>query len=896
MQSNHRPIFNEIDFACLEQAIADNAALTPLLCKTIQQANNAIKKRFLAGENITLLVRDRATLIDWILAHVWYRYFGNDNQDIALIAVGGYGRGELHLYSDIDLLILLRHDNSEEHKTNIEQFITLLWDLKLDVGHSVRSIESCISEATADITIATNLMETHLIAGAEPLFSKINTAVSPHKIWYGRQFFEAKREEQNQRYRKHYDAVQNLEPNVKEGPGGLRDIQVIGWVAKRHFGAVTLHDLVNHRFLTASEYVTLMDGQEFLWKVRQGLHILAGRREDRLLFDHQKNIAKMFDYKDNAHHIAVERFMKDYYLTITAINRLNEMLLQLFEEAILYCDKPISPVPINDRFQSHHGYIEVTHDAVFTHSPSAILELFLLLQQHVELQGVRASTIRLIRSSLPLIDNNFRAKKQNRDLFISIFRQPRGLTHQLRRMNRYGILATYIPDFGKIVGLMQYDLFHAYTVDEHSLMVLRNIRRMTVPEFAHEQPFCNKICNRLTKPETLYLAGFLHDIAKGRGGDHSTLGAQVALDFCLYHGMKNYDARLVSWCVKNHLLMSATAQRQDISDPEVITHFARIVGDQHHLDHLFLLTTADIQGTNPRLWNSWKASLLQELYRLTSRMLRRGFEHPVNETERIQDVQAAALDLLTESSTTNTAAVQALWKNFNNDYYLRYRPDEIAWHANAIINSKEIPIVLLKEEISRGATSIFIYAKDQAYLFASVTQALDEMGLDIVDARIITNNKGYVLDTFLVLDAEGRPLTNQPDIQQRILRRIHQAAQQADEICILSQRRISRRLKQFSGTPQITFSTDLAKDQSIMEVIAIDRPGFLAIVAKALVECGLNLRNAKISTFGEKVEDIFYLTDQNNHAIHDKKRFTAIEQKLHELLDTKTSPNLNSNF
>ncbi|VAW86002.1 [Protein-PII] uridylyltransferase / [Protein-PII]-UMP uridylyl-removing enzyme [hydrothermal vent metagenome] len=886
MRSIHRPAFSNIDFAHLKQAIAEHTAFTPLLREAIQQANDSIKQRFLSEENISTLIRHRAELINWILTHVWHRYFGLNNKDIALVAVGGYGRGELHLYSDIDLIILLHHENPEEHKTNIEQFITLLWDLKLDIGHSVRSVENCISEATQDITVATNLMEAYLIAGPALLFRTMNKAVSPQKIWSGRKFFEAKRDEQTRRHLKYHDALQNLEPNVKEGPGGLRDIQVIGWVAKRHFGASTFHDLVIHRFLSESEYFTLMEAQEFLWKVRQGLHIFAERREDRLLFDHQKNIAKMFGYKDHEHRLAVEHFMKDYYVTITEISKLNEMLLQLFEEVILHRDKPITPTPINDRFQSHHNYIEAINQDVFTKTPSAILEIFVLLQQHAELQGVRASTIRLLRNSVTLIDQEFREKKENRDLFISIFRQPQGLVHQLRRMNRYGILAAYLPDFEKIVGLMQFDLFHVYTVDEHSIMVLRNIRRMMVAEFAHEQPFCNKICNKLTTPETLYLAGFLHDIAKGRGGNHSVAGAQIALDFCLYHGMNNYDARLVSWCVKNHLLMSSTAQRQDISDPDIITDFARLVGDQRHLDHLFLLTTADIQGTSPKLWNNWKASLLQELYRSTSRALRRGLEHYSDETERIQDVQAATLDILAESNT-NTEAVQSLWKDFNNDYYLRHLPDEIAWHAHAIINNKEPPIVLIKEERSRGTTCIFIYAKDQAYLFASVTQALDEMRLDIVDARIITTKKGYVLDTFLVLDSDGHPLSEHPEIKQEILHRITQAVKQADEICFMSQRRISRRLKQFSHATQVTFSTNISQNQTIMEVTAIDQPGFLSRVAKALIECNLNLRNAKISTFGEKVEDIFYLTDQKNNAIHDKKLFIAVEQKLHELLNTR---------
>ena len=871
------------ELAQLDKLFDNEQQFIPSAKQIINKVKGNIADRFSAGEPACVLVRERSNFIDKLLLKLWQHYIPQPDPDIALIAVGGYGRKELHPGSDIDLLILLRHDNHEHYQEAICKFLTLLWDLNIDIGHSVRSLTECVKEAEKDITIATNLMESRLLSGANELLDSVQNSTNSTNIWCGPKFFEAKWQEQIQRHQKFHDAVYNLEPHVKEGPGGLRDIQMIGWVAKRHFGATTLHDLVRHRFLTEEEYTTLMEGQEFLWRVRLGLHIITQRREDRLLFDYQKTLAELFGYQDKGHRLAVEEFMKDYYTFITELNRLNEMLLQLFQEEILLKDQPKKITPLNNRFHIRHGFIAAKNDSIFKRYPFALLEVFLLIQQNPEIHGVTAETIRLIRNHRHLINDKFRHDWRNRSLFLEILKQPAGITHQFRRMNRYGILAAYIPAFDKIVGLMQYDLFHAYTVDEHTLMVVRNLRRFTVPAFQHEIPLCSKVIEKIPKLELLYLAGLFHDIAKGRGGDHSKLGAQDALQFCLDHGLSTYDARLVSWVIENHLILSATAQRQDITDPDVINAFAAKVGDQIHLNYLFLLTVADVRGTNPEIWNNWKNSLFSELYIQTTRALRRGQENPIDKAERLEEVKAQTKTLLKQSKVSSNN-IEKVWLNLNEDYFLRHSPDEIAWHTLAINSAQQLPLVMLKDDPQRGATSLFIYTPDQNYLFATITKLLDEMGLNVLDARIITTHTGQALDSFIVLDANGEPIKDDHQVEN-ITNKLKTALSQLNKNDAPSKRRMPRRLKHFHIPTEITFSTDLLNNRTIMELIAADRPGFLAYVGKCLVKCDVKLQNAKISTMGERVEDVFFLTNHDNEPLGNQQTFECLKKNLKKFLD-----------
>jgi [protein-PII] uridylyltransferase len=633
-------------------------------------------------------------------------------------------------------------------------------------------------------------------------------------------------------------------------------------------------------FLTEDEHTELMAGQNFLWKVRFALHVLTKRREDRLLFDYQRTLAEQFGYQTQNSVLAVEQFMKQYYRAIMELSRLNEMLLQLFQEAILLTEDVGTPTPLNNRFQISKGFIEVTHNRVFQRYPFALLELFLLIQQNPTIKGVRAATIRLIRKYRDLIDDKFRQDLRNRSLFMEIFRQPQGLTHELRRMNRYGILARYLPPFGKIVGLMQYDLFHIYTVDEHTLMVIRNLRRINLPEHEHELPFSSRLIKKIPKPELVYLGALFHDIAKGRGGDHSELGAQDATEFCQQHGLGGYDTRLVAWLVKNHLLMSSTAQRKDISDPEVITTFATQMGDRTHLDYLYLLTVADIRATNKTLWNSWKDALLLDLYQSTKKVLRRGLENPIDHSELIGETKALALQHL-KNLNVDEEAITKLWASLPDDYFLRHSADEIAWHSEAIIQNttREFPLILVQQEAERGGTEIFIHMPHANHLFAATTRTLDQLGLTVMDARIITSDKEYTFDTYVVLEENGATISS----GHRIMDILTQLKCELSQNCFTAkgiQRRSPRQLKHFHTQTQISFTQDPRNQRTVMELITADRPGLLSDVGRALMECNIYLQNAKISTIGERVEDVFFIVDGEEKPVTDEAKLNELQLKL----------------
>jgi len=611
----------------------------------LRQAHEELKARFLAEEPVEELVHARATLIDTVLREAW-RAQCAAHHSWALVAVGGYGRGELHPASDIDILLLVPKPLDSAGGAVIGPLITFLWDIGLEVGHSVRTISECAEECVGDVGVMTTLLEARLLAGDAALLAAMRAALAPERIWPVKQFFEAKVREQAERHLKANDTAYNLEPNVKTGPGGLRDIQTIAWVAKRHFGADSLEALATHGFLTVAELRRLQQAQAFLWKVRFGLHLITARREDRLLFDYQIRLAQSFGYEDASYTLAVEQFMQRYYRTVMDVSLLNELLLQLFREAILSEREP--PRPLNARFQVRNGSLEAVSEEVFARTPATLLELFAILQQNPDIRGVRASTMRAVARNLWLIDEEFRQNPRHHRLFLEILRSPVGVTHELRRMNTYGVLGRYIPAFGRVVGRMQYDLFHAYTVDAHTLFVVSNLRRFAIPRYDQELPEASRVMQQLPRSEVAYLAALFHDIAKGRGGDHSELGAVDAEAFCLEQGLSPYDARLVAWLVRNHLQLSITSQKQDIGDPQVINAFARKVGDETHLDYLYVLTCADVRATNPKLWNSWKASLFSDFYQRVKRALRRGLESPIDPEHLVRETQDAARRLLLE--------------------------------------------------------------------------------------------------------------------------------------------------------------------------------------------------------------------------------------------------------
>jgi len=848
----------------------------------LELASDNIKERFLSGEPVVNLVHLRAAVVDHLLVHLWRRHANYCAGVASLVAVGGYGRAELHPHSDVDIMILLPEDLPESVEPELSDFVTALWDVGLEIGHSVRTVGQCIEQASKDLTVATTLIEARLLDGPQVLYAAMQAAIGPDRLWPPTEFFAEKRKEQIARHHSYGDTAYNLEPNVKGSPGGLRDIQMIGWVAKRHFGVEKLDQLIKHKFLTLGQVKLLNDGQAFLWRVRFALHVLTGRREDRILFDHQIKLAQMLGYEDATYTLAVEQLMQRYYRTVMDLSRLNEMLLQLFEEAILM-DPAAAPEPLNERFQVKNGFLQTSSNRVFGNDPSALLELFLLLQQNPDIRGVSAYTVGLIKRNLHLIDEEFRQNPRNQRLFLSILRAPEGVTHELRRMNQYGVLGLYIPAFGRIVGRMQYDLFHAYTVDEHTLFVVSNLRRFALARFDHEFPHCSRIMQELEKPEIAYLSGLFHDIAKGRGGDHSELGAVDAESFCLEHGLSKYEARTVAWLVRNHLILSTTAQKKDIGDPGVINEFASLVRDPIHLDYLYVLTIADVRGTNPKLWNSWKATLFRDLYELTHRALRRGLENPIDHEQLILEKKAQARELLAEAGVSEDQ-IEQVWAHVNEIYFLRHRPDEIVWHAEWLADSDtESDVGLLDVRLQKKGDGVeaVLYTPRTHPTFAHATGVLDELGMTIVDARVVPIENGYSLDTFIFMELDKRMEIDESRLN-KIRRSLTRVLTASEDNIVKVTRAAPRQVRMFKTATNVEFGDEPVAGQTVMEIVAADRPGLLSKIGKTFLAQEIDIAAAKIMTIGERAEDVFYVCTREGSALDDK----AQEQLRNELVTT----------
>ena len=882
-----------IDFASIKKQLnkcdsQSTAEHIKLLKNVVVEIAEGLKEKYQGGCDVNTVVYGRANLTDQLIDVIYSYLFKDLDQDIALIAVGGYGRGELHPKSDIDLMVLLKEEENQKTKDLLEKFLMLLWDIGLEIGHSVRTVEECVEESTRDITVATNIMEARLLTGDETLFSKMKEKTSAKHIWDSKSFFQAKLEEQIQRNGKFNDTAYNLEPNLKESRGGLRDIQMIGWVAKRHFNAHSLHDLVKENFLLDDELKTLLEGQHLLWRIRCSLHYLAGRREDRLLFDYQRDLANEFgfiDKEENSRNEAIEQFMQQYYRTVIELERLNEMLLQHFREVIIYADVDTDAELINDSFQVRHGYIETTPENVFKNNPGAILELFLVLQNYPDIQGVRAATIRQIRKYKHLINDEVRQSPRAHHLFIKLMTGSRGVTHELRRMNRYGILAAYIPAFDSIVGRMQYDLFHAYTVDQHTLFVIRNMRRLSVPEYCHEFPLASGVFQHLPNPGLLYLSGLFHDIAKGRPGDHSELGAVDAKEFCKLHGLPKKDAKLVSWLVKSHLIMSMTAQRKDLSDPDVISAFAEQVKTIERLDYLYLLTISDIRATNPQQWNDWKDKLLGELYNKTAALLNKGLSQLSDKETNISEIQTASLRRL-ELQGIDSHQANDLWKTFNTEYFQSHPYGLITWHTSLIIDAKQkealdVPLIKARVHESSKSIQLLIYMKDRDGIFYDVATALSMSEVDIVNAQIINASDGYALQSFRLAPVN----TNKIELSlvaEQIIRILEERLNNETDTtnAALSS---SRKHRYFPSPTVIRFRATNQNNATQLKIETIDRTGVLANIAKALIDCDLRLLNARIATAGELAIDYFVISTKQDQALNDEQQ-NNLKQHLKDIL------------
>jgi [protein-PII] uridylyltransferase len=832
-------------------AAAQKKETRELLKQQLKTDRAGLIAAFRADAKPEKLLRGLRQSVDEVLAQAW-RQAGLPS-DTALVGVGGYGRGELFPYSDVDLLILLSRPADAITQAKLEELVQMLWDLGLEIGHSIRTVDECMSESKADITVQTSLLEARLISGDQALFNELErryaAALDPQA------FFQAKMAEMRLRHAKYEDTAFSLEPNCKESPGGLRDLQAILWVAKAAGLANSWGQLATRGLITQTEARQLMEKERAFKDIRVRLHLHTGRREDRLVFDVQTQIAETFGLKTTGEGLnarrASEYLMQRYYWAAKTVTQLNTILLQNIE-AQLFPQERSSEV-INERFNDVHGFIDIAADDTFETTPSSVLEVFVLMTERPHIKGMTARTMRALWHARFEIDARFREDPVNRALFLRILQAPVGLVHALRRMNDTSILGRYLPNFRRIVGQMQHDLFHVYTVDQHIMMVVRNMRRFTMTEHAHEYPFCSQLIANFRKRWLLYVAALFHDIAKGRGGDHSKLGTADAAQFCEDHDIGSEDSELVVFLVEHHLTMSQVAQKQDLSDPDVIQAFANLVKDERHLTALYLLTVADIRGTSPKVWNAWKAKLLEDLYRMTLRVL--GGEPPSadRELKNRQDEAMATLRLYGLPANAH----EALWKQLDVAYFLRHDASDIAWQTRSLYDrlDSERPVVKCRLAPIGEGLQVTVYTKDQPDLFARICSYFDRKNFSILDAKIHTTRHGYALDTFLV--TEQSFAKSYRDIINLIEHEICELLVSQAPLPAPTRGRLSRLSRTFPITPTVDLRPDERGQYYLLSIAANDRTGLLYAIANVLTRYRINLHTAKIMTLGERVEDVF---------------------------------------
>lgn len=791
----------------------------------------------------------------------------------ALVAVGGYGRGELFPFSDVDVLILIDQEPDASNTEKLETFCGSGWDIGLEIGHSVRTLDQCVEEAAKDITVQTALVESRLICGNLPNFKSLSKQLQ-NKLEV-KNFFRKKTLELRQRHAKYQETPYSLEPNCKESPGGLRDLHVISWVSRAANLGNSWADMAKQGLITPFEAAKLRNNERLLKKIRYQLHVTTGRREDRLVYDVQTQLAESLGYRATAAKRSSEQLMQQYYLAAKAVMQLNTILLQNIELSIFGSNA--QPVIIDDEFQETDSLLDIRDDEVFARNPSSMLRAFIVMQQNPRLKGMSARTLRQLWHNRVKINSEFRKNPVNKALFIEFFKQPQGIVHELRRMNETSVLGRYLPAFRKIVGQMQHDLFHVYTVDQHILTVVRNLRRFTMAEHAHEYPYCSQLMANFDDHWLLYIAALFHDVAKGRGGDHSILGEVDARRFCKEHGLNDENTELVAFLVKHHLTMSNTAQKKDLSDVEVLKEFANLVQNPRNLTALYLLTVADIRGTSPKVWNAWKGKLLEDLYRLTLKHL--GGEAP-NRRQMLAEQQAEAKRILRLYALSDDVQ-DKLWAQLDVSYFLRQGPSDIAWHTRHLywrVDSEQ-PIVKARLSPIGEGLELLVYTKDEMDLFARICGYFDSKNLSILDAKIHTTAHGYALDSFLIQHESNSEFYRETlslleaELQDRLVKRLPLEAPVFG--------RMSRQSRHFPVRPSVDLKPDEKGNQYLLTVSATDRTGLLYSIAKLLAQYKVSIQTAKVMTLGERAEDSFLLYGQS---LNSQKLQIQLETDLLELL------------
>ncbi|ASK96194.1 [protein-PII] uridylyltransferase [Xanthomonas campestris pv. merremiae] len=838
-------------------------------------ADMRLCKRFDQGEPIERLVALRARAVDQLMRNAWMRCIPADS-GLSLHAVGGYGRGELFPRSDVDVLVLGDTAAQQQHEQALARLFALLWDVGLPISHAVRSPAQCTA-AAADQTVLTALIESRALVADAQARAALVAAIAPPQVWPPRDFFQAKREELLARHQRFGDTADNLEPDIKDGPGGLRDLQTLGWMALRAFGVKDLEALVGLGHVGFDEAAALRREREELARLRFGLHIVANRPEERLRFDYQKTLAERLGFADDRESLGVEKMMQRFYRSAALIRRISDRLLQRFEEQF---DGEATPEPLGGGFSLRRGYLAADPESWPDGDVLQVFALFAQWAAHREVRGLHSLTARALAEVLRDLPAYEVADATARERFMALLRGPRAV-ETLNRMARLGVLGQWIPAFASVSGRMQFDLFHVYTVDQHTLMVLRNIALFAAGRADERFSIAHEVWPRLRKPELLLLAGLFHDIAKGRGGDHSELGAVDARAFCLAHRLSEGDTELVTWLVEQHLRMSVTAQKQDISDPEVIHRFATLVGTRERLDYLYLLTCADIAGTSPKLWNAWKDRLLADLYFAARRALREGLEHPPPREERLREARESARTLM-QAQGHDDVTIDRQFAGMPDENFLRFRPEQLAWQAASLIEV-EIGQTLVKARRAvpdNDALEVFVYSPDRDGLFAAIVATLDRKGYGIHRARVLDAPHDAIFDVFEVLPqetyADGDP--------QRLAATLRQVLAGDLQKVRPARRAVPRQLRHFRFAPRVEFSESAGGRRTRISLVAPDRPGLLADVAHVLRMQHLRVHDARIATFGERAEDQFQITDEHERPLSESAR-QALRDALCACLD-----------